>query len=235
VRIEHAYVRGAPRAFVHRSHSGRYGEVNSEEGYQNLCRFLFGRWGVTVSLDGLPRHPAGADRRDEELPSTWQADMRLTIRGLPIVLSEQLAAHWCPIQIDDELARHVDTPDSPVPLAATFLLDPQHEAELARERGDAMEEPGHGGRLRYVLTLRVFRLVERGSFFRFEEHLEQVPDWADTLIVDVGSDGTSTDPMAWPAWNSEVAGPTTPSTPSRTACRPSAESPSPSRTAGAAC
>jgi hypothetical protein len=32
----------APRAYVHRSHSGYYGIVNSEEGYQNLTRFLFG-------------------------------------------------------------------------------------------------------------------------------------------------------------------------------------------------
>jgi pimeloyl-ACP methyl ester carboxylesterase len=39
----------APRAFVHRSHSGHYGIVNSEEGYQNLTRFLFG----DVRVDGI--------------------------------------------------------------------------------------------------------------------------------------------------------------------------------------
>jgi hypothetical protein len=38
----------APRAYVHRSHSGYYGIVNSEEGYQNLTRFLFG----DVRVDG---------------------------------------------------------------------------------------------------------------------------------------------------------------------------------------
>ena len=42
VRISNAAVEGSPRAFVHRSHSGRFGMVNSEEGYQNLVRFLFG-------------------------------------------------------------------------------------------------------------------------------------------------------------------------------------------------
>lgn len=42
VQIANAYVQGAPRALVHRSHSGHYGIVNSEEGYQNLRRFLFG-------------------------------------------------------------------------------------------------------------------------------------------------------------------------------------------------
>jgi hypothetical protein len=49
VRIENAYVTGAPRAHVHRSHSGPYGIVNSEEGFQNLTRFLFG----DVSVDGV--------------------------------------------------------------------------------------------------------------------------------------------------------------------------------------
>lgn len=48
VRIANATVRGAPRAFVRRSHSGDFGIVNSEEGYQNLVRFLFG----DVRVDG---------------------------------------------------------------------------------------------------------------------------------------------------------------------------------------
>jgi hypothetical protein len=39
----------SPRAFAHRSHSGHYGIVNSEEGYQNLTRFLFG----AVRVDGI--------------------------------------------------------------------------------------------------------------------------------------------------------------------------------------
>ena len=51
VRIANATVRRAPRAFVHRSHSGTLGIVNSEEGYQNLSRFLFG----DVRVDGVLR------------------------------------------------------------------------------------------------------------------------------------------------------------------------------------
>lgn len=38
-----------PRAYVHRSHSGYFGIVNSEEGFQNLTRFLFG----DVRVDGI--------------------------------------------------------------------------------------------------------------------------------------------------------------------------------------
>ena len=37
VQIDNAYVPNTPRAFVHRGHSGRYGVVNSEEGYQTFA------------------------------------------------------------------------------------------------------------------------------------------------------------------------------------------------------
>jgi len=58
VRIENAYVKAAHRAFIYKSHSGSYGEVNSEEGYQNLQRFLFGRWAVALSsADSRSRRP----------------------------------------------------------------------------------------------------------------------------------------------------------------------------------
>lgn len=60
VKIENAAVRGAPRAFVYRSHSGTYGIVNSEEGYQNLVRFLFGdvRIDGTLEVEALPLPPS---------------------------------------------------------------------------------------------------------------------------------------------------------------------------------
>jgi hypothetical protein len=60
VRITHATTHGrdrkgkpisSPQAFVHRSHSGHYGIVNSEEGYQNMTRFLFGNYRIDGVLD----------------------------------------------------------------------------------------------------------------------------------------------------------------------------------------
>jgi len=59
VRIENAYVTGAPRAHVHRSHSGPFGIVNSEEGFQNLSRFLFGDISVNgvLEIGNLPLPP----------------------------------------------------------------------------------------------------------------------------------------------------------------------------------
>ena len=50
VQIDNAYVLPGRRPFVHRSHSGSYGEVNSEEGYQNLRRFFFGTRKATATL-----------------------------------------------------------------------------------------------------------------------------------------------------------------------------------------
>jgi hypothetical protein len=202
VLIEHAYVRGAHRAYVYKSHSGTYGEVNSEEGYQNLRRFLFGRWRVRIEFDRLPDYPSAPD---PEWP-VWQADMRLSIRGLPIVISEQIAAHWCPIQLNDEIRRLGDTVDHPVPLVSTFLLDPARRPPEAPPSSSEQDLPHHG-RMRYTLTLRVFKLDERDGGFRFDDHLEQVPDWADSLIVDVGPHEDGQRLAAWAAWNSAVEGP----------------------------
>ena len=54
----------SPRAYAHRSHSGQYGIVNSEEGFQNLTRFLFG----SVRADGF------LDVFDVTLPDEVQGD-----------------------------------------------------------------------------------------------------------------------------------------------------------------
>ena len=193
VLIENAYVRGAHRAYVYKSHAGRYGEVNSEEGYQNLRRFLFARWAVSVAFSGLP--PASVIEPDV----SWQADMRLAIRGLPIVMSEQLASHWCPIQLGDELLRHPDSPDSPVPIVSTFLFEKEPPPPEMAGRPNSSYS-------RYVLTLRVAKLVSSRGTFDFSNHLEQVFDWADSLIVDVGANEAGTGLEAWTGWNTAVDG-----------------------------
>lgn len=68
VKIKNATVRNSPRAFVYRSHSGPYGIVNSEEGYQNLTRFLFGDVQVDgmLEIENLPLPPAVQKAYDEK-------------------------------------------------------------------------------------------------------------------------------------------------------------------------
>jgi pimeloyl-ACP methyl ester carboxylesterase len=182
VQVANAYVPGARHAFVHRSHSGPYGVVNSEEGYQNLRRFLFGDLEVQADLVG--------HRRPRDLPGdlTWQADIRLSIRGVAVVMHEQTADHWCPVQLS--LPGAEDTADRPVPLVTTFL-----SSELPR--------PGNGP-MRYALHLRLHSLSERNGLFNFLHHLERVGDFDDILIVDLGErDGRL---VAWAEWNSAIRG-----------------------------
>jgi hypothetical protein len=190
VQIENAYVPGANRTYVHRSHSGRYGVVNSEEAYQSLRRFLFGDLRVDADLTGF-QLPASDH---EGSPVSWQAEVRLSVRGLPVVLHERLASHWCPIQLSTPGTDA--TSDGGVRLATTFLSSELPRPGTATGTGT---EP-----LRFSLQLRVFSLQEEHRVFRFLDHLEQISDFDDTLVVDVGAANGA--PAAWATWNSRIPG-----------------------------
>jgi hypothetical protein len=107
VRINNAFVTGpsgqpddpvrlAPRAYVHRSHSGHFGIVNSEEGYQNLTRFLFG----DVRVDGvLDVHslslPASLEKRraaGEKVRASYHFEAIARVRGVHWDLSRRVAS-----------------------------------------------------------------------------------------------------------------------------------------------
>ena len=94
VRIENATTHGpgpdgndvtSPRAFVHRSHSGHYGIVNSEEGYQNLTRFLFGALRVDgiLHLDNisLPTELQKAYDEGKNISASYQFEIAASVRG----------------------------------------------------------------------------------------------------------------------------------------------------------
>ncbi|MEH0581559.1 MULTISPECIES: alpha/beta fold hydrolase [Streptomyces] len=194
VQIDNAYVPGAHRAYVHRSHSGRYGLVNSEEGYQNLRRFLFGDLMVEADLvdHRIPR------RKD----TAWQAEVALSVRGLQIVMHERKSAQWCPIQLQNGMdsvpAESVPGQTGPgsdgaVPLAHTFLCE-----NLASPQGS--------GSMRYALHLRILSLRTRANgFLDFQDHIEQTADFDDILVVDVAGDNGS--PALRATWNSAISGP----------------------------
>lgn len=94
VRIDNATTHGpgpdgrdisSPRAFVHRSHSGHYGIVNSEEGYQNLTRFLFGALRVDGILDvddiTLPPEVQKALDGGGKIGASYQFEVAVSVRG----------------------------------------------------------------------------------------------------------------------------------------------------------
>ena len=85
VRISNAWVEGCPRAFVNRSHSGPLGIVNSEEGYQNLVRFLFGDVCTTAELQlqalPLPPEVEAARKRGRKVRSSYYLECTVAPRG----------------------------------------------------------------------------------------------------------------------------------------------------------
>jgi hypothetical protein len=94
VRVENATTHGpgpdstdvsSPRAFVHRSHSGHFGVVNSEEGYQNLTRFLFGELRVDGILDiddiTLPVEIKKAHDEGKTVRASYQFEVAVSVRG----------------------------------------------------------------------------------------------------------------------------------------------------------
>jgi pimeloyl-ACP methyl ester carboxylesterase len=198
VQIDNAYVRNANRAFIHRAHSGIYGEVNSEEGYQNLRRFLFGNRQVQVHLHNLQLpEPDDADVQNG-IHDIWQAEIRLSVRGLPVVISEQLAAHYCPIQ----LSPNADNPLTTVPLTTVFLLAPDRDTGRRNETGQVVSP-----RCRYTLQMRVIHIQEHRGALYFNKVTETAADWEDTLLVDVGpGPGAPANEHLFAEWNSRVNG-----------------------------
>ena len=93
VQIRNASVRGAPRAFVHRSHSGHYGLVNSESGYQNLRRFLFGDTRVLVEMINvkvtLPSRVDAKKKKGKSIRASYHIDTIFSVRGVPVELNRR--------------------------------------------------------------------------------------------------------------------------------------------------
>ena len=124
VQIKNAAVHRSPRAFVHRAHSGHYGIVNSEEGYQNLRRFLFG----DVRVDGLleideillPHKVRRAKEDGKEIRASYYVEVIVTVRGSFYHLHRRTvneeSAFFC------DYRKYVDD-NRPLHLLSTFLLD----------------------------------------------------------------------------------------------------------------
>lgn len=188
VQVEKASVNNANRAVVHRSHAGRYGIVNSEEGYQNLQRFLFGDLEVAVEFWGLDVGRNAAP--DVE----FQMDVGVAIRGLPVLVHEQSAAHHCPVLVERQSTE--DSIDTPKPLFTTFLSSKAPRPIAGRKQVPA---------LRHALKLRLLSIrQEQGGGFSFYDHLEQTEDWQDALIVDIEPGSEGAPPKAWATWTSTV-------------------------------
>jgi hypothetical protein len=130
VKIQNAYVDGAPRAFVHRCHSGYFGIVNSEEGYQNLVRFLYGnlRATGTLRIEAAPFPPDVEAQRaaGKQVETAFYVETTVAVRGsYTFNLTERTQANGSAVMrnyrdLFDETGAATDDPRSPV-LFSVFL------------------------------------------------------------------------------------------------------------------
>lgn len=94
-RSETGFV-ASPNAFVHRSHSGYFGIVNSEEGYQNLVRFLFGdvRADGWLEVDQITLPKAVQDEKDakKNVHASYLFEVTVSIRGKAWQLHRRIAS-----------------------------------------------------------------------------------------------------------------------------------------------
>jgi hypothetical protein len=165
VQIESASVSKAPRAYVHRSHSGRYGMVNSEEGYQNLRRFLFGdiRVHMVVCDFDLDYSQNTGSRQ-----VTYQFEMQVALRGSLIVMHDRSEAHYSAVSLNQQQYQE-QMEKGGLPLYTTFML-----AELSPD-----------GRMRYMVRLAVYSRTFEQGFLSLTNHVERLPLWSDYMIAEL--------------------------------------------------
>jgi hypothetical protein len=196
VQIENAYVHGAHRAYIHRSHSGRYGMVNSEEAYQNLRRFLFADVKVKALLTNFK--PDYSENRDPDTPDvSYFLETQVAIRGLPILMHERTLRHYCAEAIDENTfnARYIGA-ENELPLFTTFLFTSTRE----------------DGTMRFMIRIALFKQRYQKGFLVFGDHLERLPLWSDYLIIqlkDTTLSGEQPSLSAVYCWASEQIEPVT--------------------------
>ena len=200
VRIKNATTRGrdgkafiqSPQAFVNRSHSGYFGIVNSEEGYQNLTRFLFGdvRADGYLDIDELTLPPAVQKEYDagKEVRASYLFEVTVSIRGKPWQLHRRTVNENSAIfRKFDELfpkwdsKKKVWVPDpSASPMLFNVFLD-QDQSQTAKTVAFAAD-----------LCVRVPEYLVDGILF-FKNHFEGGYLFRDMIILEATPPATEKD------------------------------------------
>lgn len=181
VQIENAYVKGAPRAYVYRSHSGHYGIVNSESGYRNLERFLFGNVRASVALDNLQIDPP---KDDPGFTATYNIENIVSIRGLPTPLNKRTKDTF-----SSTFRKDVDIRNQRIHLFTTFLW------KGGRVRNGENESLG------FSIHFRIVPEYHQDIKFWWDNHYEDQAVFDDRLII-VTEDKDGTFKAKW-NWGSE--------------------------------
>jgi hypothetical protein len=197
VRIVNATVRGpapgggvkhAPRAFVHRSHSGDFGIVNSEDGYQNLERFLFGdvRVDGVLEVKDITLPAAVQERRDagKEVRASYHFDVTVRVRGvIGAALHRRDVEHKSSIlrKYDELVPRKAGAhPRNPHLFSVFLSADPAKRAQKGRSSlGFSIDLAVHVPEYEIDGVLFFDDHFEGGFIYRDKINLEAVPPSGD--------------------------------------------------------
>jgi len=138
---------------------------------------------VELFLDGLTK----LEDQGEDPDITHQAEARVAVRGLPVLMHDQVTQHHSPILLELEKERVGE----PIPLFTVFLIP----SEAADEKT-----------CQYALLLAVHQQRHRGGFLSLRNHLEQIPLWQDQLVVDLRQETEGIYSGSW-AWRSSQVNP----------------------------
>lgn len=185
VMMKNAAAAGTPRAFAHRSHSGHYGIVNSEEGYQNLRRFLFGDVRVDIWLEvdeiTLPQPVQELKDAGKKIRANYNIDVAAKTRNAGYHLNERRVSHESAIRRGyDEMVKQ----KKPIYLFSGYLLGGK-KAKSADVTDTA---------LAFAVNIGVeVPLFEVDNRWWFDEHFEGERLLAETVTFEVriGSNKTT--------------------------------------------
>ncbi|MBL0938952.1 MAG: hypothetical protein IBJ03_08655 [Gemmatimonadaceae bacterium] len=173
VRINNAYALDTPRAFVHRSHSGHYGIVNSEDGYQNLRRFLFGNVRVDAYLDieaiTLPDAIQKEKDQGRAIRADYLVDIIGRVRGTRWDLHRRTTAEGSAVVIDYD--RHVKE-HQPLHLASVFLSNDARQNTSRPSLGFSLDIRVHVPEYQVDKKLRLDDFHDGAHLFRDKINLE---------------------------------------------------------------
>ncbi|ART79004.1 hypothetical protein [Oceanisphaera avium] len=161
VMMANAYIQDAPRAVAYRSHSGHFGLVNSETGYQNLRRFLFGTLHINAKLQvhtlTLPKGVQEKYDNNAQVRGSYYFDTVTGVRAGPnyVLHERRYEQESALVRSYDELIKN----KQPVYLFTGYLTP------LARD--------AHDSALMFMIDMGVrIPLFEVDRKFWFAEHFE---------------------------------------------------------------